>query len=102
MIDPFTLGSIVLSYALHIGHIGYTIYQNGYTIYQNGYTIYQNAPAKKDKKEIVKKEENPNPISDDIKQIGVEIQHTIDLIQKSESENGASASRDVVWKIDEQ
>ncbi len=96
MIDPFTLGSIVLSYALHIGHIGYTIYQNGYT-------IYQNAPATKDKKEIVKKEENkPSPISDDIKQIGVEIQHTIDLIQKSESENGASSSRDVFWKIDEQ
>jgi hypothetical protein len=98
MIDPFTLGSIVLSYALHIGHIGYTIYQNGYT-------IYQNAPdtKDKDKKEIVKIEENkPSPISDDIKQIGVEIQHTIDLIQKSERENGASASRDVVWKIDEQ
>ena len=86
MIDPFTLGSIVLSYALHVGHIGYTIYQNGYT-------IYQNAPATKDKdkKEIVKIEENvvknPNPISDDIKQIGVEIQHTIELIQKSEREN---------------
>ena len=28
MIDPFTLSSIVLSFALHIGHIGYTIYQN--------------------------------------------------------------------------
>ena len=28
MPDPFTLSSIVLSYAIHIGHIGYTIYQN--------------------------------------------------------------------------
>lgn len=74
MIDPFTLGSIVLSYALHIGHIGYT--------------IYQNAPVTKDKdkdkEEIVKKEVN---ISHDIKQIGVEIKNTIDLIQKSEREN---------------
>jgi hypothetical protein len=73
MIDPFTLGSIVLSYALHIGHIGYT--------------IYQNAPATKDKdkEEIVKIEDSP--ISNDIKQIGVEIKNTIDLIQKSERDN---------------
>ena len=28
MIDPFTLSSIIISYAIHIGHIGYTIYQN--------------------------------------------------------------------------
>ena len=98
MIDPFTLGSIVLSYALHIGHIGYTIYQNGYT-------IYQNAPdtKDKDKKEIVKIEENvtdmvknPSHISDDIKQIGVEIQHTIELIQKSEREN---VNGNVVWSM---
>jgi hypothetical protein len=84
MIDPFTFGSIVLSYALHIGHIGYT--------------IYQNAPdtKDKDKKEIVKIEENPNPISDDIKQIGVEIQHTIELIQKSEREN---LNGNVVWSM---
>lgn len=27
MPDPFTLSSIILSYAIHIGHIGYTIYQ---------------------------------------------------------------------------
>jgi hypothetical protein len=26
--DPFILSSIVISFALHIGHIGYTIYQN--------------------------------------------------------------------------
>jgi hypothetical protein len=75
MVDPFTLGAIVLSYTLHIGHIGYTIYKNEPDI----------------KTEIVKIEhddfENPTNLSDDIKKIGIEIHNTIELIQKSESEN---------------
>jgi len=44
MPDPFTLSYIVLSFALHIGHIGYT--------------IYKDAPTTTIKAEIVKKEED--------------------------------------------
>jgi len=69
MIDPFTLSSIVISFALHIGHIGYT--------------IYQNAPAVK--AEIVKIEKDfiiENP-TEDIEKMEAEFQKTVKLIESA-------------------
>ena len=71
MIDPFTLSSIVISFALHIGHIGYT--------------IYQNAPAIK--AEIVKIEEDvvdiiKNP-TEDVENMEAEFQKTVELIESA-------------------
>ena len=71
MIDPFTLSSIVLSFALHIGHIGYT--------------IYQNAPAVK--AEIVKIEKKEDVIienpREDIEKMEAEFQKTVELIESA-------------------
>ena len=49
MPDPFTLSFIVISFALHIGHIGYTIYKDTPT------TIIKEENVKKKEEDVVKK-----------------------------------------------
>ena len=72
MIDPFTLSSIIISYAIHIGHIGYTIYQN-----------VPSTNGKDTKKEIAKVEEK---VIGDVKYsnhiVNNDIQNTVNNIKK--------------------
>ena len=66
MIDPFTLSSIVLSFALHIGHIGYT--------------IYQNAPAIKAE---IEKDVVIENHTEDVEKLENEFQKTVELIESA-------------------
>lgn len=56
MPDPFTMSYIVISSALHIGHIGYTIYQNN--------TCVENC-----EKDVVDMIKNPSHIKKDLEDI---------------------------------
>ena len=56
MPDPFTMSYIVISSALHIGHIGYTIYQNK--------TCVENC-----EKDVVDMIKNPSHIKKDLEDI---------------------------------
>ena len=67
MPDPFTLSFIVISFALHIGHIGYTIY--------------------KDTPTTIIKEENVKEEEDVVKkptQYDAEFQNTVKIIKSFE------------------
>jgi hypothetical protein len=66
MPDPFTFSFIVISFALHIGHIGYTIYKDAPT------TITS---------ENVKKEED---VVKNTTQSDVEFQNTVKIIKSFE------------------
>jgi hypothetical protein len=73
MPDPFTLSFIVISFALHIGHIGYT--------------IYKDTPTTIIKEENVKEEEEEEEEEDVVKkptQYDAEFQNTVKIIKSFE------------------
>jgi len=72
--DPFTLSSIVISFALHIGHIGYTIYQNAPAI---------KAEIVKIEEDVVDIIENPGHLSQDVEKMENEFQKTVELIESA-------------------
>ena len=81
-IEPFLLSSVVISYALHIGHIGYTIYQNSRSVET---TV---AVAKKsDSVEVATATEKVTAgnIKSDIEEINKEIKHTVDIMRSYET-----------------
>jgi len=72
MPDPFTMSYIVISSALHIGHIGYTIYQNK--------TCVKNC-----EKDVVDMIKNPSHIKkdlDDIEKKENDFQNTVKSIRE--------------------
>jgi len=74
--DPFILSSIVISFALHIGHIGYTIYQNAPVI-----------KAKIEKDVIIENNTIENHTienhTEDIEKMENEFQKTVELIESA-------------------
>jgi hypothetical protein len=74
-IEPFLLSSVVISYALHIGHIGYTIYQNSRTIETNVAVTEKTAAVAT----------SAGNIKSDIEEINKEIKHTVDIMRSYET-----------------
>jgi hypothetical protein len=69
MPDPFTLSFIVISFALHIGHIGYT--------------IYKDTPTTIIKEENVKEEEEEDVVKKPT-QYDAEFKNTVKIIKSFE------------------
>ena len=72
MPEPFLLSSIIISYVLHIGHIGYVIYKNR-TVIKEEFVKIEN--------DVIDIIENPSHLSDDIEKIKNELHNMEQLIE---------------------
>jgi hypothetical protein len=81
MPDPFTLSFIVISFALHIGHIGYTIYKDTPTIkaYIEKDVIIENNTIENNTIENHTIENHTK----DIENMEAEFQKTVELIESA-------------------
>ena len=75
MPEPFLLSSIIISYVLHIGHIGYVIYKNR-TVIKEEFVKIEN--------DIIDIVENPSHLSEDIEKIKNELYKTTQIIESSD------------------